>query len=66
MSNTFEAFVDIKEYGERIDNSPSIFTKRYEIDACSRLEADRAALYRAESEHPRATEFDVRLSRLLQ
>lgn len=65
MSNIFEAFVDIKEYSEEIDIPPSIFTKHYLIDAHSRLEADKVALYRAEAEHPRATEYDVRLSRVL-
>ena len=65
MSNIFEAFVDIKEYSDRIDRPPSLYTERYEIDASSRLEADRAALYKAESEHPRTTEFYVRMARIL-
>ncbi|HEY9738558.1 MAG TPA: hypothetical protein V6D06_19830 [Trichocoleus sp.] len=65
MSNLFEAFVDIKEYSEEIDLPPSIFTEHYVIDAASRLEADRAALYRAEADHPKATEYDVRLSRII-
>lgn len=65
MSNLFEAFVDIKEYAEEMDLPPSIFTKHYVIDASSRLEADQAALHKAEAEHPRATEYDVRLSRII-
>jgi hypothetical protein len=65
MSHVFEAFVDIKEYSDRIDRPPSLYTERYEIDAGSRLEADRTALYKAESEHPQATEFYVRMSRVI-
>lgn len=65
MSHLYETFVDIKEYDERIDTPPSIFTKRYEVDANSKLEADRTALVKAGSEHPRATEFDVRTARIL-
>ncbi|HEY9762319.1 MAG TPA: hypothetical protein V6D07_07315 [Trichocoleus sp.] len=65
MIHLYETFVDIKEYSEQIDIPPSIFTKRYEVDANSKLEADKTALFRAGSEHPRATEFDVRTARIL-
>lgn len=65
MSHLYETFVDIKEYNEMFDTPPSIFTKRYEVDANSKLEADRTALFRAGNEHPRATEFDVRTARIL-
>lgn len=67
MSNIYEAFVDIKEYDDAPTGMPPhVFTKRYEVDAASQVEADRTALYRAESEYPKATEFDVRMTRLLQ
>lgn len=65
MRHLYEAFVDIKEFGEKIGIPPNIFTKRYEVDANSRLEADKVALYRAENEYPKATEYDVRTARII-
>lgn len=65
MDNTYEAFVDIKEYDEKVDIPPHIFTKRYVVDAENRFAADRVALLQAEHDYPKATEFDVRMGRLI-
>lgn len=64
MSNTYEAFVDIKEY-DPSGLKPHIFTQRYVIDAASRGLVEEASLFKAEHEFPKATEFDVRLTRLI-
>ena len=53
MSHTYEAFVDIKEYTGSPTATPKIYTERYEVDALSGI-------------HPKAAEFDVRITRLLK
>ena len=66
MSHTYEAFVDIKEYEGSASASPRIYTERYEVDAISLRGADEAALSKATGVHPKASEFDVRITRLLK
>lgn len=66
MSHTYEAFVDIKEYEGGASISPRIYTDRYEVDAMSIRGADEAALSKATGVHPKASEFDVRITRLLK
>lgn len=66
MSHTYEAFVDIKEYEGSPTTSPRIYTDRYEVDALSVQGADEAALSKATGIHPKASEFDVRVTRLLK
>ncbi|MDB9524616.1 hypothetical protein PN498_01330 [Oscillatoria sp. CS-180] len=67
MSHTYEAFVDIKEYvGSQGAASSLIYTDRYEVDALSLEGADEAALSKATGIHPKASEFDVRITRLLK
>ncbi|NER78040.1 MAG: hypothetical protein F6K42_00350 [Leptolyngbya sp. SIO1D8] len=66
MSHTYEAFVDIKEYAGAASASPRIYTERYEVDAMSVSGADEAALSKATGIHPKASEFDVRITRLLK
>jgi len=66
MSHTYEAFVDIKEYQSGLRTSPRIYTERYEVDAISLQSADEAALSKATGIHPKASEFDVRITRLLK
>lgn len=66
MSHTYEAFVDIKEYGDDASPMPRIYTERYEVNAPSLSGADEAALSKATGVHPRASEFDVRITRLLK
>lgn len=63
MVHTFEVLVDIKEfYGEAFRAG----TERYEIDADSRSRADGLAKTQARQDHPYATEYDVRVTRLLR
>jgi len=66
MSHIYEAFVDIKEYGGIPTTTPRIYTERYEVDAISVQGADEAALTKATGIHPRASEFDVRITRILK
>ncbi|MEM6837589.1 MAG: hypothetical protein AAF609_12115 [Cyanobacteria bacterium P01_C01_bin.120] len=66
MSHTYEAFVDIKEYIGGHTNTSKIYTERYEVDALSVSGADEAALSKATGIHPKAAEFDIRITRLLK
>ena len=66
MSHTYEAFVDIKEFAGNQNTAPRIYTERYEVDALSLQSADEAALTKATGVHPKASEFDVRVTRLLK
>lgn len=66
MSHTYEAFVDIKEYGDGSSSVPRIYSERYEVNAISVRGADEAALSKATGVHPKASEFDVRITRLLK
>ncbi|MGF1523995.1 MAG: hypothetical protein ACFBSF_16885 [Leptolyngbyaceae cyanobacterium] len=66
MDHTYEAFVDIKEYAGATGTSPRIYTDRYEVNAMSVQGADEAALSKATGVHPKASEFDVRVTRLLK
>ncbi len=65
MVHTYEVFVDIKEFGSVAGSAVNIQSRRYEIDAGSRGVVDGTALEKAKSECPGATEFDVRVTRLL-
>lgn len=66
MSHTYEAFVDIKEYAGDAQASPRIYTERYEVNALSVQGADEAALSKATGVHPKASEFDIRVTRMLR
>lgn len=66
MSHTYEAFVDIKEYGDGVSPIPRIYTERYEVNAMSVSGADEAALSKVTGVHPKASEFDIRVTRLLR
>jgi hypothetical protein len=66
MSHTYEAFVDIKEFASSQNTAPRVYTDRYEVDAISLQGADEAALTKATGVHPKASEFDVRITRLLK
>lgn len=65
MSHTYEAFVDIRECDDKTGTACHVFTKRYEIDAVSRSEVGETALYRATGDYPKATEYDIRITRCL-
>ncbi len=64
MVHTYEVMVDIKEFADQ--NTCQSGTTRYEIDAESKQKADGMALIQARSEHPKGTEYDVRVTRLLR
>ena len=66
MSHTYEAFVDIKEYASSQGLSPLIYTERYEVDALSPQDADEVTLSKVTGIHPKATEFDIRVTRQLR
>ncbi|MEM9153388.1 MAG: hypothetical protein AAGB19_23450 [Cyanobacteria bacterium P01_F01_bin.3] len=63
--HTFEVFVDIKECADK-NNASRIMATRYEINAHGRTDAHDTALSKAGKEYPRATEYDVRITRLLK
>ncbi|QZZ19265.1 hypothetical protein J5X98_17915 [Leptothermofonsia sichuanensis E412] len=63
MVHTYEVFVDILE---QTDTASHCETTRYEIDAESRKIANDTARHLARNEHPRCTEYDVRVTRLLK
>jgi hypothetical protein len=65
MSHIYEAFVDIKEYATSAGLNSRIYSERYEIPGDSRHTVEAAALEKAENIHPKASEFDVRITRLL-
>ena len=65
MSHVFEAFVDILEFEGNLNASPHIFTERYEVNANSKQAASREALHKAEMVHPKASELDVRVTRVM-
>lgn len=66
MVHTYEVFVDIKEFADLTNNACQHGTTRYEINAESIQKADGIALVQARSEHPKGTEYDVRVTRLLK
>lgn len=66
MVHTYEVWVDIREYFEQTTNTSHSETTRYEIDAESRQKADGMARAQARCDHPKGTEYDVRVTRLLR
>ncbi len=64
--HTFEVFVDIKECTDKNPTVDRIMATRYEINASGRTDAHDTALFRAGKDYPKATEYDVRLTRLLK
>ena len=66
MVHTYEVFVDICDYSGLPNPAPHSATTRYEIDAESQSLADMNARNRARTEYPSATEYDIRVTRLLR
>ncbi|ALF54820.1 hypothetical protein ACX27_21485 [Nostoc piscinale CENA21] len=66
MVHTFEVLVDIKEYADQANSAYQCGTSRYEISAESIEKADGMARVQARTEHPKGTEYDVRVTRLLK
>lgn len=65
MVHTYEVFVDMKEYLGQSDSASRLMSARYEVDAESREQADVTARGQATGDYPKATEYDVRVTRLL-
>ncbi len=65
MSHTYEAFVDIREYNGLSNSLLRMLSARYEVDADSLYLADDTALHRAQSDYPQASEYEVRVTRIL-
>ncbi|WP_448563506.1 hypothetical protein [Trichothermofontia sp.] len=65
MVHTYEVFVDMKEYLGQTNNTLRLMSARYEVDAESREQADLTARGQATGDYPNATEYDVRVTRLL-
>ncbi len=63
--HTYEVFVDICECQSLASSSCRFLEERYQISADSRNQAQYNALNRAEAAHPKATEYDVRVTRML-
>ncbi|MBX2863890.1 MAG: hypothetical protein KTR27_10060 [Leptolyngbyaceae cyanobacterium MAG.088] len=64
--HTFEVFVDIKECTEKNDDRDRIMATRYEINASGRTDAHDTALFQAGKDYPKATEYDIRITRVLK
>lgn len=65
MNHKFEVFVDTVEYNGTQSSTATLSEARYEIDADSRLQAYSSARTKAEHEHPSATEYCIRVTRVL-
>lgn len=65
MNHKFEVFVDTVEYNGTRSSTATLAEARYEIDADSRLQAYTSARVRAEHEHPTATEYNIRVTRVI-
>ena len=66
MVHTYEVLVDIQEYAELSNSRARIETARYEVDAESQQTAHYRAWDHARLDYPRATEYDVRVTRMLK
>ncbi|GAB4229909.1 MAG: hypothetical protein Kow00121_58760 [Elainellaceae cyanobacterium] len=64
MISTYEVFVDMREYNESLSATARMMTARYEVCTESLDEAEGAARYRAKTEYPQASEYDVRFVRI--
>lgn len=65
MSHKYEVFVDICEFDTPSSSHSHLHSERYEISAESQYNANTVARGRATSEYPQATEYDVRVTRIL-
>lgn len=63
MVHTYEVFVDFKEYS---NEASQVGSARYEVHAESKAGADDLARSQARNEHPSASEYDIRFTRLLR
>jgi hypothetical protein len=65
MHHSFEVLVDIKEYEDLTNHCSRLMTARYEVDADTQSLAHDTARNRAKHDYPKATEYDVTVTRLL-
>ncbi|NET08582.1 MAG: hypothetical protein F6K09_34955 [Merismopedia sp. SIO2A8] len=65
MSHKYEVFVDICEFDTPSSSHSHLHSARYEIDAESKFTANTTARGRATTDYPQATEYDVRVTRIL-
>ncbi len=65
MHHIYEVLVDIKKYRELVETNAQLLETRYEIGADTKDEAYGSALTQATSDYPQATEYNVRVTRLL-
>jgi hypothetical protein len=65
MHHSFEVLVDIKEYEGLTNHCSRLMTARYEVDADTQSLAHTTARNRAKNDYPKATEYDVTVTRLL-
>jgi hypothetical protein len=66
MVHTYEVLVDVREYLDLMSAASYSGTSRYEIDAESKEVATGMARVQLRNEHPKCTEYDVRVTRLLK
>jgi hypothetical protein len=64
--HTFEVFVDMKECEEDSCQGSHVMATRYEVNAANQAIAHDKALDQAEHDYPKATEYDIRITRLLR
>jgi hypothetical protein len=63
MVHTYEVLIDMQEFA---DQSKRIGSARYEVDAESPRVAHETAFSSARTDYPRATEYDIRITRVLR
>lgn len=65
MNHMYEVIVDMKEYDKPTANIAHLLETHYEISAESKGQAYGSALVRASNEHPKASEYNARVVRVL-
>lgn len=65
MHHIYEVFVDIRECAGEHSNTVRMLSARYEIDADSKYAADYTARGLAGTQYPTATEYDIRVTRMI-
>lgn len=65
MHHTYEVYVDIRECAGQRCSTTRMLSARYEVDAESKYVADYTARGLAGNDYPSATEYDVRVTRMI-
>ena len=66
MVHTYEVFVDVVVFPDYTSTTARFGSTRYEVDAESKSKADGLAFNKARHDYPTATEYDIRVTRLLK